>query len=162
VSGVTRTGASILLAVDGLFLGAMLFIAVSARNAHVRGLRALGIGGPGWPDSGGAPGALLPWAAAGAVALAAALCRLRPPTPPLFAAAGAVGCTLLALRRIDASGAVFGHGNKYGTITHALAVLLILHLVGAMAAIGKGARPWRFLALQALYAAGLAALVYPA
>jgi xanthosine utilization system XapX-like protein len=121
----------------------------------------LGVEGPGWPDAGGVPGALVTWIAAGAVALAAALCRLRPPIPPLVALAGAVGCTLLALDRMAASGAFFGSG-RYGTVAYALATCLVAHLVGAMVALGKGARPARFLALQALYAAGLAAFVYPA
>jgi hypothetical protein len=156
------TGASILLGVDGLFLGALLFIAMSVRSGHVKWLRSLGVAGPGWPDVGGGPGAVLPWAAAGATALAFVLCRRPvPPIAPFLAALGAVGATAVALRRMADAGASFGSG-RYGTVSHVLAGVLVLHLLGAMVALGRGARPARFLALQALYAAGLAALVYPA
>lgn len=154
------TGASILLAVDGLFLGALLFIAVSVKSGHLKWLRSLGVLGPGWPDAGGGPGAVLPWAAAGATALAALLCRRPvPPIAPYFAALGAVACTAIALRRMSDAGAWFGSG-RYGTVAHVLAAVAIVHVLGAMVAIGR--RPARFLLLQAAYAAGLAALVYPA
>ena len=142
-------------------LGALLFIAVSVRTAHVEWLRGQGAGGPGWPDAGGGPGALLPWAAVGAVALAVLFCRLPSPVPPLLAAAGAIACTAAALRKMEDSGAFFGSG-KYGTVAHVLAAVLIAHLLGAMVALGKGARPERFLALQGIFAGGLATFVYPA
>ena len=162
MSGVNRTGQSILLGVDGLFLGSLLFIAVSVRSAHIQRLRDLGVGGPGWPDTGGAPGALLPWAAAGMGALAALLVRLRSPVPPLLALLGAIGLTAAVLYRIQETGAFFGHDSKYGTVVHALAAIWIAHLLGAMVALAKRTNPARFLVLQALYGAGLAALVYPA
>ena len=154
------TGASILLGVDGLFLGALLFIAMSVKSGHLKWLKTLGAGGPGWPDAGGVPGALAPWAAAGATALAFLLCRRPvPPIAPFFAALGAITCTAIALRRMSDAGAWFGSG-RYGTVAHVLAAVLLAHLLGAMVAMGK--RPARFLLLQTVYAAGLAALVYPA
>lgn len=163
MSAVTRaTGASILLAVDGLFLGSLLFIHASVKHDYVASLRQWGVGGPGWPDAGGGPGAVLPWAAAAAIALAAVLLRLRvPPLPPFFLAAGAIACTALALRRMADTGAAFGSGRLYGTLAHILAFVWIAHLLGAMVAIGRGAKDWRFLALQAAYGVGLAALVFP-
>lgn len=154
MSRVSKTGASVLLGVDGLFLGALLFIAVSVKADHVKRLSD-------WPDAGGGPGALLPWAAAGAVAFAALLCRLRSPVPPLLLLAGAIGLTAFALRRMADAGAFFGSG-RYGNVAHILALAWILHLVLAIAALGKGIRPARFVALQAAFGAGLAALVYPA
>jgi hypothetical protein len=162
VSAETRAvGASILLAVDGLFLGALLFIHVSARNGYVSRLRDLGVDGPGWPDAGGAPGAALPWAAAAAVTLAAILLRLRlPPVAPLFGIAAAIACTVLALRRMADTGATFGSG-RYGTLATVLALVWIAHLAGATVALGRGKSPWRFVALQAIYGIGLAALVFP-
>lgn len=162
MSAETRAaGASILLAVDGLFLGSLLFIHVSARHDYVARLRDLGVGGPGWPDAGGGPGAALPWAAAGAVALAAVLLRLRvPPLAPFFVIAAAIACTALALRRMADSGAAFGVG-RYGTLATILAFVWIAHLLGAMVALGRGVKGWRFLALQAAYGIGLAALVFP-
>ena len=160
MSAVTRAGASILLAVDGLFLGALLFIHLSARRDHVERLRDLGVEAPGWPDAGGGPGAALPWAAAAAVALAAILLRLRvPPLAPLFAIVTAIACTVLALRRMADSGAAFGVGS-YGTLATILALVWIAHLVGAMVALGRGRKPWRFVALQAAQGVGLAALVF--
>lgn len=156
------TGASILLAVDGLFLGALLFIDFAAKRQYLAGMRNLGVANPAWPDSGGAPGAALPWAAAGAIALAAILLRLRlPPYPPLFLAAGAILCTALALSQMMDTGAAFGGGSRYGTITTILACVWIAHLLGAIVALGRGARGSRFLALQAAFGTGLAALVFP-
>jgi len=162
VSAATRAGASILLAVDGLFLGALLFLHVSSRQGYLTRLRDLGVPAPGWPDVGGGPGAVLPWAAATAVALAAALSRLRSPVPPLFLVATAIGFTGLALRRMAATGAVFGSCRLYGTLATILAVVWIAHLLGAIAALGRGARPARFLGLQTAFGVGLATLVFPA
>jgi len=162
VSAATRAGALVLLAVDGIFLGALLFIHVSSRHGYLTRLRDLGVAAPGWPDVGGGPGAALPWAAAAAVALAAALCRFRSPVPPLFLVATAIGLTGLALRRIAATGAVFGSGRLYGTLVTILAVVWIAHLLGAAVALGRGARPARFLGLQAAFGIGLAVLVFPA
>jgi len=163
VSGDTRAlGASILFAVDALFLGALLFIDGAAKRQYLAGMRNLGVGNPSWPDAGGAPGAALPWAAALLVALAALLLRLRvPPHPPFFLAALATLFTALALSRVEATGAAFGIG-RYGTLVHVLAVVWIAHLLGAMVALARGVRSWRFLTLQALFGVGLAALVYPA
>ncbi len=161
MSAATRAGALVLLAVDGLFLGALLFIHVSSRHGYVTRLRDLGVMAPGWPDVGGGPGAVLPWAAAGAVVLAAALARLRPPVPPLILVAAAIGLTGLALHRMASTGAVFGSGRLYGTLATILAVVWITHLLGAAVGLGRGARPARFLGLQAAFGVGLAALVFP-
>ena len=60
-----------------------------------------------------------------------------------------------------ATGAAFGFG-RYGTLAWVLACVWILHLLGAMVALGCGARVPRFLALQAAFGVALAALVYPA
>jgi hypothetical protein len=60
-----------------------------------------------------------------------------------------------------ATGAAFGSG-RYGTLAHALALVWVIHLAGAVVALGRGVRPARFLALQAAYGVGLAALVFPA
>jgi hypothetical protein len=154
-------GAWVFLAVDGLFLGALLFIRLATERQYVRMMRGLGVEGPAWPDAGGAPGALLPWAAACAAVLAAILARLRPPLPPLIPLATAILCTAVALSRMASTGAAFGVG-RYGTLAWALGCAWILHLLGAMVALARGARVGRFLVLQAAFGVGLAALVYPA
>jgi hypothetical protein len=162
VSKETRaTGALVLLAVDGLFLGALLFIRVAAERQYVKLVRGLGVEGPAWPDAGGAPGAALPWAAAALVALAAVAARLRSPLPPLLPLAAAVLSTAVVLSRMAATGAAFGVG-RYGTLAWVLGSVFILHLVGAMVALAMRVRVERFLVLQAAFGAGLAALVYPA
>jgi hypothetical protein len=155
------TGALVLLGVDGLFLGALLFIRLAAERQYVGMMRGLGVDGPAWPDAGGAPGALLPWTAAAAAALAAALARLRSPLAPLIPLATAILCTAVVLSRMAATGAAFGVG-RYGTLAWVLACVWILHLLGAMAALGCHARASPFLALQAAFGVALAALVYPA
>lgn len=162
MSADTRAaGASILLAVDGLFLGALLFIHVSSRNGYLTRMRELGVAAPGWPDVGGGPGAALPWAAAGAVALAAALSKFRAPLAPLLLVAAAIGLTVLSLDRMAKTGAVFGSGRLYGTLATILAVCWIAHLVGAIVALGRGKHAGRFLALQAAFGIGLATVVFP-
>lgn len=153
------TGAWVLLGVDALFLGALLFIRVAAERQYLDLMRGLGVPDPGWPDAGGAPGAALPWAAAALVALAAALARFRSPVPPLFPLAAAAITTALVLSRMEATGATFRVG-RYGTLAWVLAMVFIAHLLGAMVALARGARIGPFLVLQAAYAAGLAALVY--
>jgi hypothetical protein len=155
------TGALVLLAVDGLFLGSLLFIRVAAERQHVDLMRGLGVEGPAWPDAGGAPGALLPWVAAGLAALSAILARLRSPLPPLIPLATAILLTAVALSRMAATGAAFGVG-RYGTLAWVLGCVWILHLLGAMVALARGSRVRPFLALQAAYGVGLAALVFPA
>ncbi|HEX5137290.1 MAG TPA: hypothetical protein VFY93_09975 [Planctomycetota bacterium] len=155
------TGALIVLAVDGIFLGSLLYIRVAAERQYVDLMRGLGVEGRAWPDAGGAPGALFPWAAAGAAALAALLARLRSPVPPLLPLAAAILLTAVALVRMEETGAAFRVG-RYGTIATILAWIWILHLLGAMAALARGARVARFLALQAAFGVGLAALVFPA
>ncbi len=160
MSAETRAaGASILLAVDGLFLGALLYIHVSARSGYLAWMKKLGVANPGWPDAGGGPGAALPWAAAGAVVLAALLCRLRSPLAPLLPLVTAIACTTVALDRVARTGAAFGVG-RYGTLATILALVWIAHLLGAMVALARGARSRRFMALQAAFGVGLAALVY--
>ncbi len=155
------TGALVLLGVDALFLGALLFIRVATERQYVDLMRGLGVEDPAWPDAGGAPGALFPWAAAACAALAAGLARLRSPVPPLLPLAAAILLTAAALSRTAATGAAFGVG-RYGTLASVLAWIWILHLLGALAALGKGVRVGNFLALQAAYGVGLATLVFPA
>jgi hypothetical protein len=152
------TGALALLAVDALFLGSLLFIRVTAERQYLERMRGFGAESPSWPDAGGAPGALLPWAAAAAAALAALLARRRSPVPPLIALAAAIACTAAVLLRMEAA---FGTG-PYGTFAWTLAFVWIGHLGGAAVALALRARVARFLALQAIYGAGLAALAYPA
>jgi hypothetical protein len=162
VSTETRaTGALVLLGVDALFLGALLYIRVATERQYVDLVRGLGVVGRAWPDAGGAPGALLPWAAASLVALAAVLARMRSPVPPLLPLAAAILCTAAALSRMAETGAAFGVG-RYGTLAAVLSWIWILHLLGAIVALGRGARVGRFLLLQAAYGVGLAALVFPA
>ena len=62
----------------------------------------------------------------------------------------------------DWGGAVFGSGRLYGTLATILAVVWIAHLLGAAVALARGTRPALFLALQAAFGMGLAALVLPA
>jgi len=159
VSTDTRsTGASIMLAVDGLFLAALLFIDFSSKRQHLELLRKLGVGAPAWPDAGAPPGPLLPWAAA-ATLLAAILLRIRvPPLPPFFLLAGAILATAFALSEMAGTGATAG---RYGVLTMALALFWIAHLLGAMVALGRGVRCRNFVALQAAFGIGLAALVFP-
>ncbi|MFI5403873.1 MAG: hypothetical protein ACHQ1G_13125, partial [Planctomycetota bacterium] len=119
-------------------------------------------GRPGWRVGGGGGGPALPWAAAGAVALAAVLSKLRAPLAPLLLVAAAIGCTVLSLDRMAATGAVFGNGRLYATLATILAVVWIAHLLGAIVALGRGKDAGRFLALQTAFGIGLAALVFPA
>lgn len=148
-------GASLLLAVDGLFLGALLYI-----HWHVSHAASP------WPDAGGPGGANLALAAAVAVILAAVLCRPRvPPIAPFFSVSAAILLAALALRAADRADVWFGVG-RYGTLLHMLTWTWIVHLLGAAIALGSSAARRqppginRFVALQALFGVVLAWRVF--
>jgi hypothetical protein len=156
VTGEHRAfGRTLLLAVDQLFLGSLLFIHWDVRRAA-----------PAWPDAGGLGGAELAFAAAAAAVLAALLCRTRlPPLAPFFALAAAVLFAALALRAAGARGVGFGVG-RYGTLLFAFTWIWIGHLLGAMIALGRrasrGEPPGigRFVACVAIFGVVLSTWVF--
>ena len=124
---VRSLGVTLLLLVDGLFLGALLFAYVHVRS----GLDA-------WPDVLSPVPPLLP-------SLALACCLLaavapKSPLLPLLLLAAAAGLTFPVYRE-----AAY-RGGRYGFVVFLVTLLLLLHQIGGAAGAALGAARGRTLA----------------
>ncbi len=127
---VRSFGLTLLLVVDGLFVGTLLLAYL-----HVRG------GLPAWPDVAAPVPPLLPALAMGACLLAALAPRVaRTPMLPLLLLAAAAACTFPAYREAAS------RGGRYGLVVLLVSALLLLHQVGGAAGAALGAARGRTMA----------------